>query len=50
VFDALEEPSETCGVVAGVAPAGEVEVHFVNGRVELVEAERLRAHTTARNA
>lgn len=38
-------PTETSGVVAGVAPAGEVEVHFVNGRVELVDAHRLRAHT-----
>ncbi|MDP9093431.1 MAG: hypothetical protein M3N95_10980 [Actinomycetota bacterium] len=39
-------PRGTRGEVAGLAPAGEVEVHFANGRVELVPPTSL-AHCAA---
>lgn len=35
-------PAGTCGVVAGITVVGEMEVHFDNGRVELVTPDRLR--------
>jgi hypothetical protein len=34
-------PRGTRGEVAGIAPTGEVEVHFANGRVELVRPTNL---------
>jgi hypothetical protein len=35
-------PSGTSGTVAAVSRLGEVEVHFDNGRVELVRPDRVR--------
>jgi hypothetical protein len=34
-------PRGTQGRVAGLSPAGEMEVHFTNGRVELVRPSSL---------
>jgi hypothetical protein len=36
-------PQGTRGVIAGVSPAGELEVQFANGRVELIAPDRVAA-------
>lgn len=36
-------PQGTVGVVAAYSPVGEIEVQFVNGRVELLHASALTA-------
>jgi hypothetical protein len=42
-------PRGARGEVAGIAAAGEIEVHFANGRVELVRPTSL-AHCVAADA
>lgn len=40
-------PARTCGVVVAITVLGEVEVHFDNGRVELVTTDRIRLEGSA---